>query len=82
MKKPEILELDVEQLQAQLEQIEQTLGEPTARPFRMLLNGYLSLVRLIEQKNTTIGRLRRLLFGSRTERTRQVAPSDSPTEPG
>ena len=71
-RKPEVIELDAAQLEAQLHQIEQTMGEETARPFRQLLSWYLSLLRLIEQKNTTISRLRRLLFGARTERSRHL----------
>jgi transposase len=72
--KPEIVELDVKQLETQLDRIEREMGEETARPFRLLLGWYLSLLRLLEKKNTSIGRLRRLLFGHRTERTRDVVP--------
>jgi len=79
--KAEVLELDFEQMQAQLDQMEQTLGEQAVRPFRLLLSWHLSLLRLIEQKNTSISRLRRLLFGARTERLSQVAPSQAPSEP-
>lgn len=71
---PEIVELDVQQLETQLDRIEREMGEDTARPFRLLLGWYLSLLRLIEKKNTSLGRLRRLLFGHRTERTRDVVP--------
>ena len=74
-----IVELDVEQLEAKLDQIERALGEETARPFRILLGWYLSLLRLIEQKNTSIRRLRRLLFGPRTERTDEVLPPQGGT---
>jgi hypothetical protein len=76
----EVLELYFEQMQQQLDQIEQMLGEQAARPFRLLLSWYLSLLQLIEQKNTTLDRLRRLLFGAPTERTRTVVPSEAPTE--
>lgn len=78
-RKPEVIELDADQLQAQLDQIEQTMGEQVARPFRQLLGWYLSLLNLIEQKNTTIGRLRRLLFGPRTERSRTDQPTADAT---
>lgn len=74
-RKPEVIELDADQLQSQLDQIEKAMGEETARPFRQLLGWYLSLLKLIEQKNTTIGRLRRLLFGARTERSRRMEQS-------
>lgn len=74
-RKPEVVELDADQLQSQLDQIEKAMGEEIARPFRQLLGWYLSLLKLIEQKNTTIGRLRRLLFGARTERSRRIEQS-------
>jgi transposase len=82
----EVVELDVEQLEAKLRRIEEEMGEETARPFRMLLSWYLSLLRLIQQKNTSIARLRRLLFGARTERTRDIfnheeANAEPPTNP-
>jgi hypothetical protein len=82
----EVVELDVEQLEAKLRRIEEEMGEETARPFRMLLSWYLSLLRLIQQKNTSIARLRRLLFGARTERTREIvnheeANAEPPTNP-
>ena len=83
-RKPEVVELNAEQLEAQLDQIEQTMGEQVARPFRQLLGWYLSLLSLIDQNNTTIGRLRRLLFGARTERSRalsQVAEASADAPP-
>lgn len=77
---PDVVEIDVEQLEAKLDQIEEVMGEEIARPFRLLLGWYLSLLSLIEKKRITISRLRRLLFGPRTERTRDVvSPDDSAT---
>jgi hypothetical protein len=68
-----VVELDIEELHANLNQIEQAMGEPTSRPFRTLLDAYVSLMQLIQEKNISIDRLRRMLFGARTERTRQPA---------
>lgn len=76
---PEVVELDVQQLESQLDRIEQIMGEETARPFRLLLGWYLSLLQLVQKKNTTIGKLRQLVFGARTERTRNVAPEEAPS---
>ena len=83
---PEVVELDVSQLETTLQQVEQVMGEETARPFRQLLSWYLSLLSLIEYKNITISRLRRLLFGSGTERSCNLegnteAIADSAAEP-
>jgi transposase len=76
----QVLELDVQEMESLLEQVEQTLGEQAARPFRLLLAWHLSLVQLIERKNTTLDRLRRMLFGSRTERTRDIVPPQGAPE--
>jgi hypothetical protein len=69
---PKVVELDIGNLNANLNQVEQVMGEPTSRPFRTLLDAYVSLLQLIQEKNISIGRLRRMLFGASTERTRQV----------
>lgn len=78
-RKPEVVELDAAQLEAQLDQIERTMGEQVARPFRQLLGWYLALLSMIERKNASIARLRRLLFGSRTERSRDPKSSADST---
>jgi hypothetical protein len=70
---PKVVELDIENLNVNLNQIEQVMGEQTSRPFRTLLDAYVSLLQLIQEKNVSVGRLRRMLFGVRTERTREVA---------
>ena len=68
-----IVELDVPQLEAKLAEIEGTMGEPISRPFRHLLAAYSSLLASINERNISIDRLRRMLFGANTERTRDVA---------
>jgi len=78
----QVVEFDVQEMESLLEQVEQTLGEQAARPFRLLLAWHVSLVQLIERKNTTLDRLRRMLFGARTERTRDVVPPQDAPEQG
>ena len=80
---PEVIELDIEQLEHHLQQIEQSLGQDTARPFRLLIQWYLQLQQLIQLKSLSIARLRDMLFGAKTERTRDAAaenPSDAAAE--
>jgi len=48
------------------------MGAPLAQPFRQLLDGYGTLLRLLQEKNISIQRLRKIVFGSSTERTSQV----------
>lgn len=83
---PEVVELDAQELEAKLDQIEQVMGEETVRPFRMLLTWYLKLLSIIQRKNTSIKRLRQLLFGKKTERLSDLldpppTPDDEP-QPG
>lgn len=68
--KPKIVELDVEQLESYLDQIEQKMGRDFARPFRMLLGWYITLLRLIQDNKMTMRRLRRWLLGSREKQSR------------
>ena len=63
----EAIELNVEQLQALLDQIEKTMGESVVRPLRQLL----------AHKNLSISRLRRMLFGASTERSRAKEAADA-----
>jgi hypothetical protein len=75
----EVVELDAQQLEAKLDQIEQVMGHETARPFRTLLSWYLKLLTIIQLKNTSIARLRQLLFGKKTERLSDVlSPAETP----
>jgi transposase len=79
---PKIIELNVDDLQSRLNEIERVMGEEVVRPFRILLEWYVLLLNFIKKKDVTITRLRRLLFGARTERTRNVVPpSNSDTSP-
>jgi transposase len=73
----EAIELNVEQLQALLDQIEKTMGESVVRPLRQLLAWHLSLLDVIEHKNLSISRLRRMLFGASTERSRAKEAADA-----
>ncbi len=47
----------------------QQLGEDIARPLRLLLAWSGMVLALVQEKTLSIRRLRRLLFGPRTERT-------------
>jgi hypothetical protein len=75
-----VVELDVPQLESKLDEIERTMGEPISRPFRLLLAAYSSLLASINERNISIDRLRRMLFGAHTERTRDVAAKANSTQ--
>lgn len=69
--------LDTQELEAKLDEIERVMGAETARPFRLLLGWMLRLQELLDRKKITIARLRNMIFGSSTERTRSLeSPHD------
>ena len=74
------MELDVDRLESDLDRIERTMGEQTSRPLRLLLASYAALLNLLEQKNLSMARLKRLVFGATTERP-PAAPPDAASPP-
>ena len=71
-----VTELDLGQVEEVIARVEQELGEDVAQPLRLMLGWCLSLQALLQEKNLSLARLRRLVFGARTERTRDVLPED------
>jgi transposase len=69
---PELIEVDSKELDDLLRRVEQALGEKDSILVRRLFESYAYVSDLIEDKNTSIHRLRQLLFGSRTEKTEAV----------
>jgi transposase len=70
---PEIIEIDFERLESLLLRArEQDFQEEDYETIRRVLEAYVYLTQVVDDKNTTIGRLRKLLFGARTEKTSQV----------
>jgi len=75
-----VIDLDLAEVEKALEMVEQQLGEDIARPLRLLLGWCLSIQALLQEKNLSLKRLRRMLFGPRTERTRDVLPDQETTD--
>lgn len=73
----QVVELHVPELEMILDEVEVKLGAEQALRLRQLLQSYLTLMAWIQEKDINLARLRRLLFGSRTERTRDAACSPS-----
>src|SRR5436305_820558 len=65
----ELVEVDSERLEEVLRRAEQALDEKDAELIRAVFESYAYVTELVEDKNTTIRRLRQLFFGSRTEKT-------------
>ena len=69
---PEIIEVDSPRLEEVLGRAEQALTPEDVELIRAVVEAYRYVVDLVDDKNTSIGRLRQLLFGSRTEKTNAV----------
>jgi transposase len=79
---PEIMEVDSTQLEEVLRRVEQALDEKDATLIRRLFESYAYVADLVEDKNTTIRRLRQLFFGKRTEKTKAVVAKSAATGQG
>ena len=69
---PELVEADGPRLEEVLRRAEQSLDEKDASLVRAVFESYAYLAALVEDKNTSIRRLRQLFFGARTETTEAV----------
>jgi transposase len=78
---PEIIDLDVQKLEALLRRAEEgAFAQEDYSTIRTVLESYFYLTNLIDQKSTTIARLRKLMFGAQTEKTSAVLGQEtSPT---
>jgi len=70
--KERIVELNAEELDGVLERAKAALEQKDYETLSRLAQAYAYLTELVQDKQTTIGRLRTLLFGLRTEATRTV----------
>src|SRR5262249_59061129 len=69
----QIIDVNNAQLEEVLHRVEQSLDEKDAALIRAVFQSYLYVTDLVEDRNTSIRRLRQLLFGARTEKTDAVA---------
>jgi transposase len=72
---PEIIEVDNTRLEEVLRRVEQALDTKDAALIRAVFQSYAYVADLVEDKNTSIRRLRQLFFGQRTEKTKAVLGS-------
>lgn len=79
-KSPEMIEVNSEQVEAALQRADERLSEEDAYLLRRIVESYDCLTELVEDKNTSLRRLRKLLFGSKTEKASNVLDS-KPHEP-
>jgi transposase len=67
-----IIELDMDKLEEALRRAEAKLEENDYAILKAVVDAYDYVTELVDNKNTTIARLRKILFGSRTEKTQSV----------
>jgi transposase len=68
----ELIEVDGERLEEVLRRVERSLDEEDSLLIRRVFESYAYVSDLVEDKNTSIRRLRELFFGSPTEKTEAV----------
>src|ERR1700747_860314 len=68
----ELVDVDSDRLEEVLRRAEQSLDEKDAALIRAVFESYAYVTELVEDKNTSIRRLRQLFFGSRTGKTEAV----------
>jgi transposase len=69
---PPIIDVSNAQLEEVLHRVEQSLDEKDVTLIRAVFQSYLYVTDLVEDKNTSLRRLRQLLFGASTEKTDAV----------
>jgi transposase len=74
----EIIEVDNARLEEVLGRAEQALDAKDAALIRAVFQSYTYVAGLVEEKNTSLRRLRQLFFGKRTEKTKVVVGNDKP----
>jgi transposase len=80
---PELIEVGSDRLEEVVRRAEQSLDEEDAALIRAVFESYAYVTELVEDRNTTIRRLRQLFFGSRSEKTEDVVGSKTGrSEPG
>jgi transposase len=81
-KPPEVLQLSTAELEQLLTDVRGLLPPATYALIESLLRTLVWIMGLLEQKQTTIARLRRLIFGEKTEKTRKIFPESPLAEAG
>jgi len=80
-KTPEIIEVNSQQLQELLDRAaSNTLCEEDTELMRQIFDSYVHFFQIVGDKNTTIDRLRKLLFGASSEKTDKIVGEENDAE--
>lgn len=74
---PELLEVDGEELEAVLERVRQTMPAEDFNKLSTVVKAYVRVMGLLEKKGTTLERLRRIIWGPKSEKTDVVFKAES-----
>ena len=78
--KPKVIELSAEQLQELLQRLQIVTDDKDYETVKAIFESYAYVTDLVRKKGTTIGRLRKMLFGASTEKTDAVLGEGTDTE--
>lgn len=73
-------EMDMNRLKEALQHAEEKLSAEDADMLKAVADAYAYLTALVEDKNTSIAKLRKMLFGAKTEKTAAVVGKDQSSE--
>lgn len=76
----EVINVDTRQIDELVDRASTSLSEEDAELFRKIVDSYSYLSEVIADKNTSIKRLRKLMFGSSTEKTKDIIGQDESRE--
>lgn len=79
--KPEILQVQNDRVLKMLERADRKLSADDADLMRRIVESYDYLTELVEDKNTSIARLRKLMFGAQTEKSKNVTNGSGKAKP-
>ncbi|MCH8069372.1 MAG: hypothetical protein IID16_08935 [Candidatus Marinimicrobia bacterium] len=73
-----LVEMSHEQIEEALARVKEALPPEISQRIIRIVRAYLTLTNVVRSKNASIKRLRRMLFGSRSEKTKKVLPPQDP----
>ncbi len=76
MKEPRRVDIDQGELEQIMARAKEAMGEDDYQKLEWLVESFTYITRLLENKRTTIKRLRKLIFGSSSEKTSKVTGED------
>jgi transposase len=77
---PEIVEVNSQRIEEMLDRATSQMDHDDAELMRRIVESYAYITDLVEDKNTSIARLRKLFFGAKTEKAKNVIDEADPEE--